>query len=386
MFSEVLISKVKVEDRIRKDLGDIDSLAESIKEHGLLNPIIITVGNVLIAGERRLEACKKLGWMRIPAQTVDVSVYDTEKKFYIEIDENEKRKNFSREERVDYALALERLERAKAEERMKSGTRQHELETGNTDPSENGIEDTLGKIFPRVTEGQTAGQIYPDKSVSVVETDKLSSGRVREIVARHIGISDKQYEKEKYIVFNKDKLLPEEYAAWNAGEVSTHKTYTLIKEKINGRSEKAAQKKTEEIPVKEIIKEVIPSDYDSLKEEVASTKAVIDELRAKLSEKDEEIRKISSDARTINSAAFMERNSNSPAAGLISDGQVYDLYAEAEDFFFNKLAPMKWREFMDRASISPNAAEKVLKLVSKVNDWCREMYMILNNTDNDIVV
>jgi len=61
----------------RKDLGagtedtSLDDLANSIKEKGLLNPIIVQKKDDgtydLIAGQRRFLACKKIGWDTIPA-------------------------------------------------------------------------------------------------------------------------------------------------------------------------------------------------------------------------------------------------------------------------------------------------------------------------------
>ena len=62
------ISEIKIGQRFRKDLGDIDSLAESIKEIGLLHPPVVNERNELVAGYRRLEACKLLGWREIPVR------------------------------------------------------------------------------------------------------------------------------------------------------------------------------------------------------------------------------------------------------------------------------------------------------------------------------
>jgi ParB family chromosome partitioning protein len=55
---QVKITDVKVGLRIRKEYGDLESLASSISRHGQLQPIILTDENFLIAGERRLEAMK----------------------------------------------------------------------------------------------------------------------------------------------------------------------------------------------------------------------------------------------------------------------------------------------------------------------------------------
>jgi ParB family chromosome partitioning protein len=51
-------------------MAAIEELAASMKEHGLLQPIVVrAVGNAyeLIAGHRRLEAARVLGWRTIPA-------------------------------------------------------------------------------------------------------------------------------------------------------------------------------------------------------------------------------------------------------------------------------------------------------------------------------
>ena len=67
---DVKISEIKVTERIRKDNGDIESLAKSIKEYGLINAITLMEsegGYVLIAGFRRLSAFKLLGMEAIPS-------------------------------------------------------------------------------------------------------------------------------------------------------------------------------------------------------------------------------------------------------------------------------------------------------------------------------
>jgi len=86
-------------------MGDINDLAKRIGKRGLINPILITrEGLVLVAGERRLRACKQLGWDRIPCQYEDEASEFKLKE--IELEENIKRKDMEwQEERtwlVDY--------------------------------------------------------------------------------------------------------------------------------------------------------------------------------------------------------------------------------------------------------------------------------------------
>src|SRR5262245_30673159 len=66
------ITAIKVGKRHRKDLGDIAGLARSIEEVGLLHPVVIRPNGQLIAGGRRLKACKALGWSKIPCTVVDL--------------------------------------------------------------------------------------------------------------------------------------------------------------------------------------------------------------------------------------------------------------------------------------------------------------------------
>jgi len=66
------IDEVIIGDRFRRDLGDLISLKESIKAVGLLHPIVVSPEKQLIAGHRRLEACKELGWNTVPVRIVDL--------------------------------------------------------------------------------------------------------------------------------------------------------------------------------------------------------------------------------------------------------------------------------------------------------------------------
>ena len=71
---------------------DVEILAKSIAELGLLNPITIDQENTLIAGRHRLEAAKLLGWTEIECTVTDLQGLQAE---LAEIDENFVRKNLS---------------------------------------------------------------------------------------------------------------------------------------------------------------------------------------------------------------------------------------------------------------------------------------------------
>ena len=70
--AQMNIDQIQIGFRYRKDLGDLRALADSIAEVGLLHPVVVTPEGRLIAGQRRLEACRLLGWTEVPVTVVDL--------------------------------------------------------------------------------------------------------------------------------------------------------------------------------------------------------------------------------------------------------------------------------------------------------------------------
>jgi ParB family chromosome partitioning protein len=72
MSDERHLSEITIGTRHRKDMGDIDALAASIRAVGLLHPIVIRPDGPLIAGARRLTAVGRLDWTQVPVRIVDI--------------------------------------------------------------------------------------------------------------------------------------------------------------------------------------------------------------------------------------------------------------------------------------------------------------------------
>ena len=68
---QIQIEDIKIPDRVRKDVGNIDSLAESLKRSGQITPISVTHDMTLVAGFRRVTAAKQLDWKTIEANIVE---------------------------------------------------------------------------------------------------------------------------------------------------------------------------------------------------------------------------------------------------------------------------------------------------------------------------
>lgn len=113
---KVKCNKIKIGERVRKDLGDIDSLADNIKELGLLQPIGITKDNELVFGGRRLAACKSLNY-----EEIEVVVIDSDDLLECETTENVNRKGFNMSERIAIRKVYKEKEIEKRAEMMKKG-------------------------------------------------------------------------------------------------------------------------------------------------------------------------------------------------------------------------------------------------------------------------
>ncbi len=104
---QVKVADISIKKRIRKNLGDLSQLMESMKTHGLMNPVVITSDKTLIAGNRRLESARRLGWETIDVHIIkDLSEIN---KIEMELDENIHRRNLTPEELTDGYTLLERM-------------------------------------------------------------------------------------------------------------------------------------------------------------------------------------------------------------------------------------------------------------------------------------
>lgn len=156
----VALDAIRIGERYRRDLGDVTALATSIKEHGLLHPVVLTPDYELIAGHRRIEAFRQIGRTEIP-----VTIIDLENPLTAELDENAVRKDFTPSEMVAIGAAIEDREREKAKARQ--------AEAGHL-----------------VGSGQQASGNLPE----------ASKGDTRDLTAAKLGVSGSTYAHAKIVV------------------------------------------------------------------------------------------------------------------------------------------------------------------------------------------
>ncbi len=111
------LDQIKIGQRFRQELGDLDSLIASIRTVGLLHPIVITETGKLVAGARRLEAYRRLEKTKIPIRVLKGSDPICRQ---AEADENDKRLQLRPSEQVEIARFYEEQDRQEAEERKRA--------------------------------------------------------------------------------------------------------------------------------------------------------------------------------------------------------------------------------------------------------------------------
>ena len=168
------IDSIVIRDRVRKEFGDINSLAESISSVGLLQPIVINENNELIDGQRRIKAYEQLERTEIPVFRVNL-----EKIILGEFHANLNRKEFTTSERVAVSNAVEEHFRKNSRSvgRPKSTAKADGNESNSISPNS-----------------------FDDGSKNNVVKLTTFSGRIKDNVSKYLGTTRNTLEKEKMIV------------------------------------------------------------------------------------------------------------------------------------------------------------------------------------------
>lgn len=173
MNEMVSIEEIEIGERARTDLGDLTDLIKSIEDVGLIHPVVVTADRKLIAGGRRLEACRKLGMLRIPVSVAE-HITDAAGLLTAERDENTCRKDMTPSELVAIGRALERLKKPEAEARRREGN----------------------------ARGGRGGQVgLPGKTDLQPETvSEIEAGKTDVVVSKALGIGSASYWRAKSLV------------------------------------------------------------------------------------------------------------------------------------------------------------------------------------------
>ena len=174
-----LIDPNKEQPRKKFDATSLRELSESIKQHGVIQPIIVnkTAGNryIIVAGERRFRACLNAGLKTIPAIIKDFNKQQIQEISLIE--------NLQRED-------LNPIEAGKA-------IRQLMNDYGFTQEA---VADRIGKSRPLVANTLRLLSLSPEV-ISLIENGQLSAGHGKCLVT--ITDAEKQLDLAKFAIERK---------------------------------------------------------------------------------------------------------------------------------------------------------------------------------------
>jgi ParB family chromosome partitioning protein len=115
-FTSLPLDSITIErdDRQRKEFKEINALTESIRRIGLINPLVVTRDNVLVAGESRYLAVKELGHETVAVQYTDE--LEPSELYLIEMEENLKRTDLTWQEQCTAFKKLHAMYQEKHED------------------------------------------------------------------------------------------------------------------------------------------------------------------------------------------------------------------------------------------------------------------------------
>ncbi|MDO5535359.1 MAG: ParB/RepB/Spo0J family partition protein [Propionibacteriaceae bacterium] len=130
-LTSVRVDSIVTGERTRQEFRNVESLARSIADRGLLSPINVRLDEsgqkILVCGGRRLRAVQSLGWERVPALVMDDDMDELEA-LLAEGEENTEREPFTPAEAVRHRQRIHAVEAKAAKKRQDEG-REHAHES-----------------------------------------------------------------------------------------------------------------------------------------------------------------------------------------------------------------------------------------------------------------
>lgn len=352
------IDKIIIKDRIRKDYGNIEELADDIKENGLINPPVVTERNgqlILIAGERRTRACKYLKYPQIEVRVMPVK--DALHQLKLEISENENRKDFSFSEKMQWAEQLKEEYGKIAEQNMKGGV-------------------TLSSNEQKVN--------------------------TREKVATDLDMSSTMLGKAQYIYNNADEDIIKQL---DDGKLSINKAYTTLKDKLqqqeqeNQELKQALEQERNKPKEKEYIEKVVEidnTDYtlenklNKIQDELNDKNKKYDRMQRKLelmTERAEIFEQDSTEYKDLKrQIEILSKEKDDIGKAVNSATELSGLVFKIESMLKTELCPITYsRAIMDMSS-NETVMSNVRDIVEVVENWCNDMRKYLINNKNNIII
>lgn len=168
------IGDINEGERARVDYGEVGDLANSIREKGLMHPIVIDSNMNLIAGGRRFRAHQLLKMELIPCHIF--SDLNELQRAELELEENSKRKDFSWQEEVKLT---EKLVRLRKEQDPSLTMKEHFLgdDIGAKTIQRNLFLARMGELHPEIL-------LEKDKANAMRKAERIQEGKIRKLLVQ----------------------------------------------------------------------------------------------------------------------------------------------------------------------------------------------------------
>lgn len=198
-----IVEVTKSNYQLRNALHNVEELAQSIRKVGLLQPIVVRTNTSnkfeVVAGNRRLHACKRLGWRKIACHVVEL---DDKEAFEASIIENVQRNTLNP---IEEGLAYRKYVREfgwggvseLAQKLSKSSS--HICKRIKLTELPKDITDLISKSEISVSIGEELlpiGDINTQSKITeIIQKQELSSRMVRKLVK---GLGNKNLDEDRY--------------------------------------------------------------------------------------------------------------------------------------------------------------------------------------------
>lgn len=337
------INKIKVSDRIRKDYGNIEELANDIKENGLINPPVVTPENELIAGERRLRALQFLDYKQIEVRVMTVK--DALHQLKLEISENENRKDFSFSEKMQWA-------------------------------------EELKKEYEKIAKvNQQGGQ----GGVLLSTVSDEASFRTDVAIAQDLDMGKTTYRQAEYIKNNAPEELIKQL---DDGQLSINKAYTTLKEQNKQLQSELQQEKSKE----PVTVEVDKTDYtaiEKLRQDLKYTQDLFDNKKQRVEILEKKIK-----IQEENSTKYIElktqiecltKEKDEIGRQIEATTELSGYIVEIRNFLKTKLAPIHYSQSLLDVKDQPIVIKNVTEIIECVEKWCQETRKYLPKEQQNII-
>ena len=225
------INEIVIGERRREEFGDIQGLADSIAKFGLFHPIVVDDQNNLIAGERRLIACKSLEWSEVPCRLY--RELTDEERSEIELDENLKRKDLT-----PYEASKQLLKNAKKIEPFISSAAEEKDSRGRKSQGSAPKKDVAGALgigvasLVRAEQHINAVEKHPELSIIPTQKEAIAAGKALD------AMPEKERDKAKArlmaeghraitSIINKPKAKPKSISSKYSDNLSQIQTFIM---------------------------------------------------------------------------------------------------------------------------------------------------------------